>query len=71
MKQIEKANNPNLGPGSYDPVLAPKTNTLNKPIWDKAPERFKTVEKSKNEFPSLNRNRVPNRSVQASSQMSS
>ena len=49
MKQIEKSNNPNIGPGSYDPIHAPKTNTLNKPIWSKAPERFKSIETKKND----------------------
>ena len=54
LTQIEKANNPNVGPGSYNPVVQPKAKITQNPIWQKAPERFKSIEtrNSKLSFPS-------------------
>ena len=40
MRAIEKANNLKVGPGSYDPQLKPKLNTVNNTDWALGPPRF-------------------------------
>ena len=40
LKSIEKANNPNVGPGSYDPSK-PKMQATSNTDWSLGPERFK------------------------------
>jgi hypothetical protein len=47
LAKLEKSLNPNVGPGSYDPVLVPKLNSTNTQDWSRGPERFKLEQKDK------------------------
>ena len=40
---MEKTTNPNVGPGSYDPVLKPKLNSTINTDWARGSERFRSV----------------------------
>ena len=40
---MEKTTNPNVGPGSYNPVLKPKLNATINTDWARGSERFKSV----------------------------
>ena len=41
MIAVEKANNPNVGPGSYDPTFKANFSTTHNTDWSRAPPRFK------------------------------
>ena len=40
---VEKATNPNVGPGSYNPVVQPKMNQTINTEWARGSERFRSV----------------------------
>ena len=40
---MEKTTNPNVGPGTYDPVLKPKLNSTINTDWARGSERFRSV----------------------------
>lgn len=40
---VEKSTNPNVGPGSYDPVVKPKLNQTINTDWARGSERFRSV----------------------------
>ena len=41
LASIAKVNNPNVGPGSYDPIFKPKLSTTINTDWSRQPTRFK------------------------------
>ena len=38
----EKTNNPNIGPGTYDPIFKPKLDSTINTDWARGSERFKS-----------------------------
>ena len=49
LASIEKANNPNVGPGSYDP-MKPKLQTTMNTDWSRQPGRFKNEQSDRDEM---------------------
>ena len=43
ISMVEKTTNPNVGPGSYDPIFKPKLDSTINTDWARGSERFRSI----------------------------